>query len=149
MEISTLFIGNTSHTQEADLQRIGELLSQLSGKRTEVAWENFTQLNDGNARIFLARERTEHATPIMGIACLFIVRTLRGCKGLVEDVVVDESCRGQGISRQLMEALIKEARDMGVTSLELTSHPSREAANHLYQKLGFLLRGTNCYRLAL
>jgi ribosomal protein S18 acetylase RimI-like enzyme len=149
MEISTLFISNTSHTQEADLQRIGELLSQLSGKRTEVAWEHFTRLTDANARIFLARENTEHATPIMGLACLFTVRTLRGCKGLVEDVVVDESCRGQGISRKLMEKLIEEARSMSMTSLELTSHPSREAANHLYRKLGFSLRETNCYRLAL
>lgn len=149
MEISKLFIGNTSHTHDADLPRIAELLSQLSGRPVEITFQNFRRLNDGNARIFVARESDERSTPIMGLACLFIVRTLRGCKGLVEDVIVDESCRGQGISRRLMETLIKEARDMGVTSLELTSHPSREAANHLYKNLGFSLRETNCYRLAL
>jgi ribosomal protein S18 acetylase RimI-like enzyme len=34
----------------------------------------------------------------------------------------------------------------GARSVDLTSRPSRQAANHVYQKLGFKRRDTNIYR---
>ncbi|MFM8266127.1 MAG: GNAT family N-acetyltransferase, partial [Acidimicrobiia bacterium] len=34
----------------------------------------------------------------------------------------------------------------GATTVELTSRPSREAANRLYQRIGFVRRDTNVYR---
>jgi ribosomal protein S18 acetylase RimI-like enzyme len=40
------------------------------------------------------------------------------------------------------------AKARGAKTVDLTSRPSRVAANKLYQKLGFVLRDTNVYRFA-
>jgi ribosomal protein S18 acetylase RimI-like enzyme len=67
----------------------------------------------------------------------------------VEEVVVDEAVRGRHVSAVLMQGLIDLARQKGMWCLELTTRPSRLAANALYQSLGFTIRETNCYRLDL
>ena len=36
--------------------------------------------------------------------------------------------------------------ELGAKTIDLTSRPSREAANRLYQRLGFEMRETNVYR---
>ena len=41
------------------------------------------------------------------------------------------------------------ARSLGCKTVDLTSRPSREAANRLYQRLGFKLRETNIFRFEL
>jgi len=69
-----------------------------------------------------------------------------GTKVWIEDVVVDESHRGEGIGRQLTLFAIDFAKSKGYKTLELTSRPSRIAANQLYRTLGFTLRETNVYR---
>ena len=67
----------------------------------------------------------------------------------VEDVVVAESARRRGVGEALNAAAIAEARQRGAITVELTSHPSRAAANRLYQRMGFVMRETNVYRLSL
>jgi ribosomal protein S18 acetylase RimI-like enzyme len=69
--------------------------------------------------------------------------------GTTEDVVVDESFRGKGIARKLMNELIKKAQELGMKQIDLTSNPARESANKFYLSLNFNLRQTNCYRLTL
>jgi len=69
--------------------------------------------------------------------------------GHVDDVVVADSYRGQGIATKLMEKVISIARERGHRYIDLTSRPSREAANHIYKKIGFQKRETNPYRLKL
>jgi ribosomal protein S18 acetylase RimI-like enzyme len=85
---------------------------------------------------------------LVGIASLALVVTLSGgLVGRVEDVVVASTARGGGVGRALMQALHDEARRLGVRHLELTSRPSRTAANALYVSLGYERRETNVYRL--
>jgi ribosomal protein S18 acetylase RimI-like enzyme len=48
-----------------------------------------------------------------------------------------------------MRALLDLAARKGLRFVDLTSRPSRDAANHLYRSLGFRLRETNCYRYDL
>ena len=67
----------------------------------------------------------------------------------IEDVVVDGSARGRGVGEALNRAAIDRARAAGATTVDLTSRPSREAANRLYRRLGFEQRTTNVYRLDL
>ncbi len=64
----------------------------------------------------------------------------------IEDVVVDDAARGHGVGADLNKAAIATASDLGARSVDLTSRPSREAANRLYQRLGFVARNTNVYR---
>jgi ribosomal protein S18 acetylase RimI-like enzyme len=83
---------------------------------------------------------------IVGSLCLVLFRIPTGLRAWIEDVVVDESRRGGGVGRILNEAAIAEAAKRGAKTVDLTSRPSREAANRLYQRLGFVQRDTNVYR---
>ena len=69
-----------------------------------------------------------------------------GIKAWVEDVVVDDGARGKGVGKSLMRHAMEQAKKLGAKTVDLTSRPSREAANKLYQSLGFETRQTNVYR---
>ncbi len=103
-------------------------------------------LNSGCTRIFLARDDQD---VIVGALALVIFRTPNGLHTWIEDVVVDKAARGQGIGEALNRAALASARQSGARDVNLTSRPEREAANRLYQRLGFQLRQTNLYRLHL
>ena len=83
---------------------------------------------------------------IVGSMTLAMFRIPTGLRAWIEDVVVDEDARGRGIGRVLNERALELARDAGARTVDLTSRPSREAANRLYQRLGFVERETNVYR---
>ena len=71
------------------------------------------------------------------------------CQALIaEDVVGDGEARGQGAGQALVEAAVEHAGKLGARTVDLTSRPSREAANRLYRRAGFELRETNVYRYA-
>lgn len=80
---------------------------------------------------------------------LVTFRIPTGVRAWIEDVVVDESARGNGVGEQLNRFAIDLARSKGATTVDLTSRPSREAANRLYQRIGFHQRDTNVYRYEL
>lgn len=86
---------------------------------------------------------------IIGTASLCITRHPLGLKGGIEDVVVSPEARGRHIGRKLMEHIIEYARGLAPIELHLTSRPSRENANLLYQALGFRQHVTNVYKLSL
>jgi len=69
-----------------------------------------------------------------------------GLRAWIEDVVVDESARGAGAGEALVLTAISRADAAGARTVDLTSRPSREAANRLYLRLGFEARTTNVYR---
>ena len=69
-----------------------------------------------------------------------------GLRAWIEDVVVDETGRGRGIGAALTEEAIRLARAAGARTVDLTSRPSRAAANRLYERLGFQLRDSKLYR---
>jgi ribosomal protein S18 acetylase RimI-like enzyme len=86
---------------------------------------------------------------IVGVSTLATFPIPTGWRAWVEDVIVDEASGGQGIGRLLTEAMLDRARALGCTTVDLTSRPSREVANHLYRKVGFRPRETNVYRFDL
>jgi ribosomal protein S18 acetylase RimI-like enzyme len=86
---------------------------------------------------------------IVGMCALVTFCIPTGVRSWIEDVVVDESARGQGIGSALVEAAVHLARDAGARSVDLTSRPERAEANLLYQRLGFDRRDTNVYRFQL
>ena len=69
-----------------------------------------------------------------------------GLRAWVEDVVVDAGARGQGAGLALVKAAVAHAQALGARTVDLTSRPSREAANRLYRRAGFEPRETNVYR---
>ena len=83
---------------------------------------------------------------IVGSMTLVVFRIPTGVRAWIEDVVVDEAARGRGVGEALNRAALELAERRGARSVDLTSRPSREAANRLYRKLGFVERETNVYR---
>jgi ribosomal protein S18 acetylase RimI-like enzyme len=86
---------------------------------------------------------------VVGMATLATFRTPTGLRAWIEDVVVDDAGRGRGVGTALTEAMLDRARELGCRTVDLTSRPSREAANRLYQRAGFIARETNVYRYDL
>lgn len=86
---------------------------------------------------------------ILGTLTLVTFRIPTGVRAWIEDVVVDDAARGHGVGDRLNRAAVDIAKAKGAKTVDLTSRPSRQAANRLYQRLGFLPRDTNVYRLDL
>lgn len=86
---------------------------------------------------------------IVGLLTLVLFRIPTGVRAWVEDVVVDQSVRGQGIGETLGREALRRAAAAGARTVDLTSRPSREAANRMYRRLGFEVRDTNVYRMTL
>jgi ribosomal protein S18 acetylase RimI-like enzyme len=97
-------------------------------------------------RLLLARDEDGS---IAGTLTLVVFRIPTGVGAWIEDVVVDESARRRGVGEALMDAAIRLAEESGALHVNLTSRPTREAANRLYTRLGFEQRETNVYRLRL
>jgi ribosomal protein S18 acetylase RimI-like enzyme len=95
------------------------------------------------SHLLLARDASG---AIVGMLTLAVFRIPTGLRAWIEDVVVDESARGRGVGAALTNAAIRLAAERGARTVDLTSRPSREAANRLYQRLGFVARETHVYR---
>jgi ribosomal protein S18 acetylase RimI-like enzyme len=130
----------------AALQR---LIPQLTEHSTPPDWEALAQMaSSPDSTVFLACEPDESGE-IIGSATLAIAYSPTGAHGWIEDVVVDQAARGQGIGRMLTQSLLDRAGVLGLKQVYLTSRPSRVAANQLYQSMGFIRRETNVYRYDL
>ncbi len=86
---------------------------------------------------------------IVGTLTLVTFRIPTGMRAWIEDVVVDDSARGHGVGDALNRFALLIAAEKGCKTVDLTSRPSRAAANRLYQRLGFEPRDTNVYRYSL
>ena len=125
------------------------LIPQLTEHSTPPDREALIQMaSSSDTAVFLACEPDENGE-IVGSASLAIATSPTGAHGWIEDVVVDQSARGQGIGKALTQSLLDRARVLGLKQVYLTSRPSREAANRLYQSMGFVRRETNVYRYDL
>jgi ribosomal protein S18 acetylase RimI-like enzyme len=122
-----------------------DLVRQLSSSAKLPTKEELEQIVLSPATVLLAAYRSES---IVGMLTLVIFRIATGVRGIIEDVVVDEAHRGQGIAGALVREALARAQLSGARTVDLTSRPSRVAANRLYQKLGFLQRESNVYRFS-
>lgn len=141
--ISTVGVADAAELHEA-LQR---LVPQLSRSNPPPALDAVdAMLRHGAITQFVARDDTGD---IVGASTLAVFPIPTGLRAWIEDVIVDDASSGQGTGRRLTEAMIDRARELGCSTVDLTSRPSREAANHLYRKVGFEVRETNVYRFTL
>lgn len=98
--------------------------------------------------LLIARD-SDQAGRIIGSLTLVTFRIPTGVRAWIEDVVVDESARGKGAGEALTRRALERAQELGSKTVDLTSRPTREAANRLYQRVGFELRSSNLYRFKL
>ena len=102
-------------------------------------------LANPDATLFVAR-LDDH---IVGMLTLITFEIPTAVRAWIEDVVVDERARGQGVAAALVQAALDRSADVGARTVDLTSRPDREAANRLYVRMGFEQRVTNVYRRSL
>ena len=133
---------------------LNALIPQLSRSAPPLTWEQFESfVAQPDVHFFVFRGEGEGApvpqAPVLGMASLATFAIPTGLRGWVEDVVVDKAARGQGAGQQLVEAMLDKARELGLATVDLTSRPSREEANRLYVRCGFVPRETNIYRYSV
>lgn len=122
----TRLIPQLSSAQPMDIEQIEQLIAQQA------------------IDLLLYKDEDE----IQGMLTLVTFTIPTGVRAWIEDVVVDDAARGKGAGRALVEAACDLATKRGAKTVDLTSRPSREAANRLYQRCGFEARQTNVYRYA-
>ena len=128
------------------VQAFGVLIPQLSRSNPAPTRAELEALVASEAStLFMARVDGR----IAGSLTLAMFRIPTGVRAWIEDVVVDESARGHGVGEALNRAALDHARANGAITVDLTSRPSREAANRLYKRMGFEQRDTNVYRYTL
>lgn len=137
----TATIEIVEHPTEEVVEAFARLLPQLSPAVPPDA-SALATIMAGGSTVFVARVDGT----IVGSLTLVLYRIPTGLKAWIEDVVVDEAARGHGVGEALNRAALDEARRRGAKAVSLTSRPSRQAANRLYQRLGFSARDTNVYR---
>jgi ribosomal protein S18 acetylase RimI-like enzyme len=122
------------------------LIPQLSSSAPPPGRDGLEAIvGNPNCALFVARVDGE----IVGSLTLATYPLPTGFKAWIDDVVVDDGARGQGVGEALSRAALVAARDRGAKEVDLTSRPTREAANRLYVRLGFVARDTNVYRYTL
>jgi ribosomal protein S18 acetylase RimI-like enzyme len=127
---------------------IARLLPLLSKSATPPSREQIAEIVDSPvSTLFVARD--DRSGEIVGTLTLVVFRIPSGIRAWIEDVIVAEEARGQGCGELLNRAALEAARAVGARTVELTSRPSREAANRLYRRIGFVERETNVYRYTL
>ncbi|NRB47622.1 MAG: GNAT family N-acetyltransferase [Saprospiraceae bacterium] len=145
MSDQPIVISEIKEIDQTDYQAYCDILPQLS---PHVSLPSFAYLNQVLASpqvsFFMAKKEV-----LIGGLTLVFNHVTTGPNVRIEDVIVDEGMRGQGIGRRLMEAALLKADLLGAKAVSLSSNPKRIAANQLYQRLGFEHITTNVYRYRL
>jgi ribosomal protein S18 acetylase RimI-like enzyme len=124
----------------------GRLVPQLSPSAAVPTPGLIREIVEAQASTVLVARDLRDQGRIVGMLTLIVFRIPTGVRAWIEDVVVDETVRGRGVGEALSQEAVRRALDLGARTVELTSRPSREAANRLYQRLGFVRRDSNVYR---
>ena len=136
-------IEQVTEATEEIFEAFQRLVPQLTSNSPAPTREDLQTLAESESSLlFTARGEDGR---IAGSACVTVYRVPTGVRAIIEDVIVDEDSRGQGIGEALVQRALEAARERGAPAVTLTSNPKREAANRLYVKMGFIRRETNAY----
>lgn len=122
------------------------LIPQLSRSNPPPGADELRAIAESEASTLLVARDGDRDDAIVGSMTLAMFLIPTGRRAWIEDVVVDGDARGKGVGQLLNERALEIAKEAGARTVDLTSRPSREAANRLYQRLGFVERETNVYR---
>jgi len=140
-----MYIEKVSELTEEIFEAVRLLVPQLGAHKAPPTWDELNALVKSEASTLLIARYPDKSGGIAGILSLSVYRVPTGIRSIVEDVIVDENMRRRGIAEALMLRAIDLAREAGANGVALTSNPKREAANKLYQSMGFQKRETNAY----
>lgn len=137
-------IYEVAHVDDELVAAFDRIVPQLSESNPPPSKQQLLGIVESDAStLLIARDKDG---TILGTVTLVVFPTPTGMRAQIEDVVVDIAARGQGVGRLMSERALEISREAGASKVDLTSRPSREDANRLYQKMGFIKRKTNVYR---
>jgi ribosomal protein S18 acetylase RimI-like enzyme len=128
------------------IQAMARLVPQLSSSVPIPTAGQIQEIVGSPCTTLLVARDPTGGGEIVGSLTLAVFRIPTGVRAWIEDVVVDSSARGKGVGEALSLEALRIAAARGARTVELTSRPSRQAANRLYRRLGFQPRETNVYR---
>jgi ribosomal protein S18 acetylase RimI-like enzyme len=129
------------------VEALKRLVPQLSTTARPPEREEIEAIVSSSASsVLVARDQEGE---IVGTLTLVVFQIPTGVRAWIEDVIVDERARGKGLGSALTHEALELARAARARTVDLTSRPSREAANALYQNVGFAQRETRVYRYVL
>jgi ribosomal protein S18 acetylase RimI-like enzyme len=140
-----MYIEKISEVTEEVFEALQRFVPQLGAHKVAPTWDELHRLVSSESSTLLVARDPDQNSSLAGILSLTIYRVPTGVRSIIEDVVVDEAKRRRGIGEALVRHAIDLAREAGAAGVALTSNPQREAANRLYQAIGFQLRQTNPY----
>ena len=140
-----MFIVRATTVTDELVDAIASLMPQLKLKYSLPTRSEIEALIGSKTSILLVVRSPDQHSPIVGMLTLLVYRVPSGIRAHIEDIVVDEATRGQGIGEALIRYALNVAREAGANGVGLTTNPRREAANRLYQRMGFNRWKTNIY----
>ena len=140
-----MLIEKVTQPSEELVQAFQRLIPQLAAYKTPPGLDELHALLDSPGTTLLVAREPDDDGEVIGLLCLTVYRVPTGIRSIIEDVVVDERMRRKGVGESLVRRALELARQAGASGVALTSNPQREAANRLYQSMGFELRKTNAY----
>ncbi len=143
-----IVVSEATETSDELVAAFADLIPQLSSSNPPPTADEVAAMVASQASVVLVARDGANG-PIVGSLTLALFRIPTGVRAWIEDVVVDSSMRGRGVGQALTTHALERARAGGARTVDLTSRPSREAANRLYQRMGFTERSTNVYRYSL
>jgi ribosomal protein S18 acetylase RimI-like enzyme len=144
--MSTVTIEECRAVSDGLREAMTRLVPQLSSAATVPSADQLREIvTTEGTFLLLARDGDR----IVGTLTLVTFRIPTGVRAWIEDVAVESQARGKGIGEALSREAIRIAASRDARTVELTSRPSREAANRLYRRVGFEPRDTNVYRYAI
>jgi ribosomal protein S18 acetylase RimI-like enzyme len=135
-----------SEITDETVKAFNRLLPQLSRSAPPLDHARLSRVATAESNIVLVA-RSGAAGDIVGTLTLAIFPIPTGLRAWIEDVITDETARGQGVGTALTLEAVRLAHERGARTVDLTSRPSREAAGRLYERLGFQRRESRLYRI--
>lgn len=140
-----MLVSRAAEVTDELLDAFQRLIPQLSTTDLPPTREELSALLKSDATVLLVARLENGSKPIVGALTLILFRVPTGLRAHIEDVIVDESVRGQGIGEALTREALRLAKEFGANGVMLTSNPRRVVANKLYLKVGFKNWQTNLY----
>jgi ribosomal protein S18 acetylase RimI-like enzyme len=132
-----------SEVTDEVVEAFGVLLPQLSRSAPPASRAVLERVTSSAATTMLIARSDGK---IAGTLSLVMFPIPTGLRAWIEDVIVDEAARGQGVGQVLTTEALRIAEEAGARTVDLTSRPSREAAGRLYERVGFQSRSTRMFR---
>lgn len=133
--------------RRADCPQMFALVKELAAferaaDEVSLSLEAFTESGFGKEPVWWAFVAEDDRDQIVGMALYYIrFSTWKGKRMYLEDIIVTQASRGQGIGKRLFERCIQEAQTRGYSGMTWQVLDWNERAIRFYEKYGARISG--------